>query len=161
MAKIDCNLGGSVDLKNKKVIFFSGKDPWPWDPDHTLPFEKWSSSSAFVQLHDVITIKPFSRKSEKTFRTYLSRIPWESSGLRLIASYVPLSTQTSTEPGERGTPSIVTMSAVWKESQMNKKRNSFHGYICWHSLQQLKSSYWRQYLLEDDEFYCFKKKKKN
>ena len=57
------------------------------------------TSSSLVQLHDVIIKKDFlstlDLRRSNTFSMYFSRLLNASSGQRLIASYVPLSKQTS------------------------------------------------------------------
>ena len=57
------------------------------------------TSSSLVQLHDVIIKKDLLSTLDfrrlKTFSMYFSRLLIASSGQRLIASYVPLSKQTS------------------------------------------------------------------
>ena len=57
------------------------------------------TSSSLVQLHDVIIKKDFlstlDLRRSNTFLMYFSRLLIASSGQRLMASYVPLSKQTS------------------------------------------------------------------
>ena len=71
----------------------------PFGYYYNLLLSNCFTSSSLVQLHDVIIKKDLLStlhlRRLKTFSMYFSRLLIASSGQRLIASYVPLSKQTS------------------------------------------------------------------
>ena len=82
----------------KQIKIFNPLDA-PFGYYYNLLLSNCFTSSSLVQLHDVIIKKDLlltlDLRRLKTFSMYFSRLLIASSGQRLIASYVPLSKQTS------------------------------------------------------------------